>query len=186
MKPSGICPFLLAALLLPLAHAAAQSRWVVSYRGTETAGNSNRLSTVTVTDRTFIERCATNSGVPTSDLALVLHFNAESIGDVLEVVNVNDPNLFRCQVFRLSFPESFTNSAGTTMKRFSYIYDSTSDHSRGSAVVSSKSVVKGGTTNSPVIDGALQYWLGFWHESMSDPNAIVGTGTLKAIRSLDN
>ena len=176
---------LMLLVALSVSAVSAQSRWIVTYRGTETAGGTNKLRTITVTERTFIERCATNANISTENLALVLHFDADALGDALEVVNVNDPNLFRCEVFRLAFPESYTNNAGTSMKRFSYIYDSTSDHSRGSAVISSKSTVKGGTTNAPAIGATLHYWLGQWTENAGDPNAIVGSGTLKVMRPLD-
>ncbi|HLP77261.1 MAG TPA: hypothetical protein VK327_10115, partial [Candidatus Paceibacterota bacterium] len=171
---------LVAVLLLP-ACADAQSYWKLKYQGTETVGGgSNRLLTVRINEQKFIQNCATNSGISTDDLALVLHFDANDVGDALEVINVNDPNIFRCEVFKFAFPESYTNNIGTVMKRFAYIYDDTSGHSRGSVVISRR-----GKTNAPAIDGKLQYWLGVWSDSGGDPNAIVGSGTFKATGALN-
>jgi hypothetical protein len=36
-----------------------------------------------------------------------------------------------------------------------------------------------------MLEGTLIYWLGIWNESVSDPNAIVGSGSFKGIRALD-
>ena len=171
---------LAVAALIATVPAAAQPRWIVSYQGTETRSVSNRLVTTQVTDRTFIQRCAANAGISTENLALVLHFDAEAVGDSLEVVNVNDPNLFRCQVFRLAFPESQTNSAGG-LKRFGYVYDATSDHSRGSALITRTEVpARKGKPAVTTIQAQLHYWLGIWDESQPDPNAVVASGVIKS------
>ncbi len=175
----------LGLLLLP-AGAGAQSYWKLSYQGTLTSGGSNKLSTVKVTENDFIQSCATNSGVSTADLVLALHFDANDVGDALEVVNANDPNLFRCEVFKFAFPESYTNSADTSLKRFAYIYDSTSAHSRGSVVINRRvTLARGGAANAPSIDGKMQYWLGVWDDNSTDPNARVGSGTFKATAPLN-
>src|SRR4051794_32977899 len=100
MKTKSKILLLIGCCVLPFC-VRAQSYWVLSYQGTSTSGGSNKLSTTKVTEKTFIENCATNSGVSTSDLVLVLHMNANELGDTLEVVNQNDPNLFRCEVFKL-------------------------------------------------------------------------------------
>jgi hypothetical protein len=177
-KAASICAFVLGLGFMSLP-ARGQTYWVLSYQGTTTAGGSNKLTTVTVTENTFIEKCAAKAGISTDNLALVLHFNASGLGDALEVINVNDPNLFRCEIFRLAFPLSYTNSAGTVLKRFAYVYDETSDHSRGSVVLKRKE------GQGAMLEGTLIYWLGIWNESVSDPNAIVGSGSFKGIRALD-
>jgi hypothetical protein len=163
-----------------------QSYWILSYQGTATSGGTNKLSTVPVTEKTFIENCATNAGVSSSDLVLVLHMNANAFGDALEVVNQNDPNLFRCEVFKLPYifagspSESYTNSTGTVVKRFAYIFSSEGGHSRGSAIINQRANPKGGTNAPVAVDGKMQYWLGTWMENAPDPNAIVCSGTFKA------
>ena len=175
---------LLLACLLTAFPAQAQSRWVVTYQGTETRSVSNKLVTAKITERTLIQRCATSAGISTTNLALVLHFGGDSVGDTFEVVNVNDPNLFRCEIFRFAFPQSNTNGVGPGLRRYSYVYDSTSDHSRGSAVYTfAETRTKKKTTQS--VSGRLHYWLGFWDETQRDPNAVVASGTFKSVRLLE-
>jgi hypothetical protein len=181
---AGLFGMILALCLFPLS-SQAQSRWILSYQGTETSSGSSKLSTVTVTEKTLIERCATNAGVSTNHLALVLHFNGDGASDTFEVVNINDPNLFRCEVFRFAFSEFYTHNAGSVLKRIAYLYDSTSGHSRGSAVINRRVATKGREAGMPVVDGKIHYWLGVWHETESDPNAIVGSGTFKATGPLN-
>jgi hypothetical protein len=166
--------------------ASAQSYWVLSYQGTETVGDTNKLTTVKVTDKTLIERCAAGSGASTDDLALVLHFDANSVGDTLEVINVNDPNLFRCELFKFAFAQTYTNSAGTVMKRIAYVYDETSGHSRGTVVIHQRLGDANGKKNkkSGPLEGTIHYWLGIWDENVADPNPTVASGKFKAVRSL--
>lgn len=185
MKSKLILSQVVLGLLLAPVGVQAQDYWKLTYQGTLTSGQSNKLSTVKVTEKTFVQNCASNSGISTDNLALVLHFNGSDVGDTLEVVNVNDPNLFRCEVFKLAFPESYTNSAGA-LKRFAYIYDSTSDHSRGSVVINRRSTgAKKGGAKGAAIDGRMQYWLGVWNDNSPDPNARVGSGTFKATGPLN-
>ncbi|HEY9508302.1 MAG TPA: hypothetical protein VIV82_00425 [Verrucomicrobiae bacterium] len=191
MKLRSVGSILIGLLLLPLCGLAQSDSqyWILSYRGTATSSGDKKLATRKVTENDFIRDCATNSGVSTDNLALVLHFNANELGDTLEVVNVNDPNLFRCEVFKLAYtfegssPQTYTNSAGTVMKRFAYIYSSDGGHSRGSIIIDRRASRKRG--HSPTITGKLQYWLGTWDENVSDPNAIVCAGTFKAVKPLD-
>ncbi|MGN6556016.1 MAG: hypothetical protein ACTHLW_20095 [Verrucomicrobiota bacterium] len=177
---SKLAGTLLGLCLLPLA-GLAQSYWRVAYQGTATSrDDSNKLRTETVTENSFIQHCATNAGVTDlSNLALVLHFDANEVGDALEVINTSDPNLFRCEVFKFAFPESYTNSAGTVMKRFAYLYNSESDHSRGSVIIDRRvSVTRRGVTNAPTLDGKMQFWLGTWDANTNDPSPTVCSGTL--------
>lgn len=191
MKLKFIGQLLIGLFLLPLCGLAQSDSqyWVLSYRGTATSSGDRKLSTRKITENDFIRDCATNSGASTENLALVLHFNANELGDTLEVVNVNDPNLFRCEVFKLastfsgSSVQSYTNSTGTVMKRFAYIYSSDSGHSRGSIIIDRRESKKRG--RNPKITGTLQYWLGTWDDNISDPNAVVCKGTFKAVRPLD-
>jgi hypothetical protein len=182
---------LIGLCVLPLC-ARAQSYWVLSYQGTSTSGGTNKLTTAAVTEHTFIENCASNSSVSPDNLVLVLHVNANDLGDTLEVVNQNDPNLFHCEIFKLTYTfsgspsQSYTNSAGTVLKRWAYIFSSDGGHSRGSAIINQRSGSSKAGTNGPVtVDGKLQYWLGTWDEHTSDPNAIVCSGTFKAKEPLN-
>jgi hypothetical protein len=181
--PSARWLSLLAVCLVPLA-GKAQSYWVLSYQGTSTSGNgSGKLATEKVTEKTLIQNCATNSGASLTDLALVLHLNATVVGDAIEVINTNDPNLFRCEIMKLAFQQAYTNNHGG-MKRFAYIYNEQSDHSRGSAVFTQQVSTQGGVTNITGINGTLQFWLGNWDESTNDPRAIVCTGTFSSKHAL--
>jgi hypothetical protein len=178
--------------LLPCSVKAA-SYWVLSYTGTSTSGstNQNSLVTVPVTEDTFIQNCASNSGVSTADLVLVLHANANELGDTLEVINRNDPNLFRCEVFKLAYnfsgspSQSYTNAAGTVLKRWAYVFSADGGHSRGSAIINERAANSRGGANAPVnVDGKLQYWLGEWMESTPEPDPAVCSGTFKAKETL--
>ena len=164
----------------------AQSYWVLKYQGTATSTNgAGKIVTRPMTDRTLVQDCARHAGLTdTSGLALVLHVNGSSVGDTLEVVNTSDPNLFRCQVMTLAFPESYTNSAGTQVKTFAYIYNSDSDifsdpsdHSRGSAVITKTTAGKMPRTS---LTGKLQFWLGQWIDNAPAPNATICSGSFTA------
>src|SRR5436190_4431360 len=115
-------------IILPL-RSDAQSYWVLKYNGVATGTNgAGKLVTTPMTDRTLINNCAEHSGVTnTSGLALVLHVTGSSVADTLEVVNTSDPNLFHCEVSQLAFPVSYTNSSGTVIKTFAYVYNNDSD-----------------------------------------------------------
>jgi hypothetical protein len=179
-------PGLLLMLCAGPIAARAQSYWQLSYKGTATfTNNAGKLVTQPMTDRTLVQRCVQNNvGASNNNLALVLHFNANAIGDAFEVVNTADPNLFNCQVFTLAFKESYTNAAGTEVKTFAYIYNNDSDvfndpsgHSRGSAVFTRSQVPsKGGGTNT-VITGTVHFWLGVWMDNAAATNAIICSGT---------
>jgi hypothetical protein len=185
MKLKSICFGTLLALCLLPASSPAQPYWILSYQGTATSGGqSNKLTTQKVTEKTFIHDCATNAGVSTADLALVLHFDANVVGDAIEVINTNDPNLFRCEIMKLAFAQSYTNNVGG-IKRFAYIYNEQSDHSRGSAVFTRKVFVRDGVTNTTSINGTMQFWLGNWDESTNDPRAIVCSGTFSTKGALN-
>src|SRR5581483_9353861 len=142
---------------------------------------------------------ADNGGSPfTNNLALVLHFDANVVGDSLEVVDTNDPNLFRSEIFKLghTFNDNFgdlettyTNSSGTLMRRFAYIFDGdggtftnkNNGHNRGSAVyVQTLSTNKSGAT-SVAITGRMQFWLGI----TNDPNPGICSGTFQSVGPLN-
>ena len=176
----------LAGLALAMTRGNAQTYWQLTYTGTASHTNElGKVVTESMTDRTLIQRCAQAGGTSdTSNLALVLHVNGNVVGDTVEVVNVNDPNLFRCEVFKLAFPAGITNSSGTQVKNFTYIYNNDSDifadpsaHSRGSAVVTRGAVAKHAAPNTNVITGKLQFWLGEWIDNAPATNAIVCSGT---------
>src|SRR5690242_17744168 len=92
----------LAAFTVGPAIGRAQSYWLLTYSGTATHTNGlGKVVTEPMTDRTLVQRAADVGGVGTNGLGLVLHVNANVLGDALEVVNLGDPNLFRAEVFKL-------------------------------------------------------------------------------------
>jgi hypothetical protein len=164
--------------------APAQTYWLLKYQGKSTrtvegAGGSPVLQTQTVTERTLIEQCAAAHGASTNNLALVLHANSSHLGDSIEVINTLDPNLFRCEVFLLYFQESYTNNTGTVTRKFAYMFNRESSHSRGHAVMHQRPVTtrakKGPSTTEVVMDIKCLYWLGT--EQTSDPAICSGTFT---------
>jgi hypothetical protein len=186
--------FGMLALLLALPFGVrAQSYWQITYNGTATASTGSNLVTSAMTDQDLVTLSANNSdGNPfTDNLALVLHFDANVVGDSIEVIDKDDPNLFRSEVFKLghSFDGSpdttYTNKDGTILRRFSYIYDGdggtftnkNDGHNRGSAVYVVTVNTNNGVTN---ITGKLQFWLG----GVSDPNPTVCSGTFNAVGPL--
>jgi len=188
MKVPIVLTVLVGLALLPMS-SDAQSYWVLKYTGVATSTNGiGKIETRPMTDRTLVQNCAQHAGVTdTSALALVLHINGSSAGDTLEVVNTTDPNLFRCEVFELAFPVSYTNDAGGLIKTFAYVYNSSSDifgdpssHSRGSAVITLTS-----TGKRTVINGKLQFWLGQWIDDAPAPKATVCSGTFTSTRALN-
>lgn len=173
-----IIGLLLGISLMPLC-GDAQNLWLLKYQGTETTSNPQtngkpKLVTQKITESTFVQRCA--NGADTSNLALVLHLNANELGDTLEVINTIDPNAFRCEVFKLAFQEKYTSGDGTLVKKFAYMYNDESGHSRGSAIITQR-----GTGASMKIDGKCQFWLG--PENPTTPKVCAGTFT--AVGPLD-
>jgi hypothetical protein len=190
--PFVVVGVVIGMVILPL-RSDAQSYWVLKYNGVSTSTNgTGKIVTTPMTDRTLIQNCAQHAGLTdTSDLALVLHVNGSSVGDTLEVVNKNDPNVFRCEVSQLAFPVSYTNSSGTVIKTFSYVYNSDSDifadpsaHSRGSAVVT-RTVTGAQGTTSTALTGKLQFWLGQWIENAPAPHAAICSGTFTSTGTLN-
>src|SRR6185503_9102267 len=127
----------------------------------------------------------------TAGLALVLHVNGSVVGDTLEVVNTTDPNLFRCNVSTLAFPQAYTNSAGTLVKTFVYVYNNDSQifndpsaHSRGSVVITRTLTSSGGATHT-TITGKVQFWLGEWNENTPAPKATICSGTFTSKSALN-
>jgi hypothetical protein len=182
---------LIGLIVLP-SRSAAQSYWVLKYNGTATSTNgTGKIVTVPMTDRTLVQTCAQHAGLTdTSGLALVLHINGSSVGDTLEVVNTSDPNLFHCEVSQLAFPVSYTNSDGTLIKTFAYVYNNDSDifsdpssHSRGSAVVT-RTIGGGQGGMRTTITGKLQFWLGQWIDNAPAPKATICSGTFTSTGSL--
>jgi hypothetical protein len=191
MKLPFVLPGIFMGLVLLPLGSQAQSYWVLKYNGVATSTNgAGKMQTRPMTDRTLVQDCARHAGrTDTSGLALVLHVNGSSAGDTLEVVNTTDPNLFRCEVLELAFPQSYTNSAGTLIKTFAYIYNSGSDifgnpssHSRGSAVVTRN--LTGNSTTHTAITGKLQFWLGEWIENAPAPQATICSGTFTSTGAL--
>ena len=179
-------------VMLPL-RSDAQSYWVLKYNGVATGTNgAGKMVTTPMTDKTLIQNCAQHAGLTdTSGLALVLHVNASSVGDALEVVNKNDPNTFHCEVSQLAFPASYTNSSGTVIKTFSYVYNNDSDifsdpsaHSRGSAVVTMTQTGAQGAAHT-AITGKLQFWLGQWIDNAPAPHATICSGTFTSTGTLN-
>ena len=167
MKPSLVSltkPALLTAVAVALVagslNASAQSYWLLTYRGTETVADApedaTRLVTTRVTQNDLVERAAAAAGVSTSNLVLVLHDNADSLGDKIQVVNRTDPNLFQWDVLKLYFSEGYTNDAGTFSRRFQYVFTET-EHSRGSAIVTRRSTNRNGRERVKIM-GQVQFW----------------------------
>jgi hypothetical protein len=184
---------LIGLCLLPAA-GRAQSYWLLKYEGTSVRTNkAGQIASRPMTDKTLARLCANNAGVSNAtQLSLVLHLNATSLGDTLEVVNTGDPNLFRCEVLKLAFAESFTNSSGTFIKTFAYIYNDESDifgdpsaHSRGSAVITRKTTRDSHGATHTTITGKLQFWLGVWLENAPANDVVVCAGTFAAQRPLN-
>jgi len=163
--------------------ASAQSYWLLSYKGTATSGtNGTALVSKSVSEGDLIHDCAGTGS--TSNLALVLHLNAEDLGDRIEVINTNDPNAFRCDKFKLFFQQNFTNTDGTVVKKFAYIFTDQSDHNAGSAIFTQKVVTPRNNqsgTNHLQIDGTMQFWL------TNDSGAVeVNTGSFTSRGPLSN
>jgi hypothetical protein len=172
--------------------SVGQAYWVLKYTGTATGTNgAGKIVTSPMTDKTLVQNCAQHAGLKdTSGLALVLHVNGSSVGDTLEVVNTSDPNLFHCQVSQLAFPESYTNSSGTVIKTFSYVYNNDSDifsdpssHSRGSAVIT-RTIGSGQGGTRTTLTGKLQFWLGDWIDNAPAPKATLCSGTFTSTGTL--
>lgn len=171
-------------------YAGAQSYWQVSYQGTATTNGTDKLDTRTTTENDFIEEAATKAGVPTTDLVLALHLNANELGDTLEVVNQNDPNLFHYEIFKFTYTfsgspsQSYTNSAGT-IKRFAYIFGNDDSHSRGSVILNeSTSTDDSGGIAVNGVTGTVQFWRGLWQADAPDPNAVPCSGSFKTTKAL--
>src|SRR5690606_16248510 len=130
------------------------------YKGTETTADApedaTRLITKRITERDLIRRAAEAGGVSTSNLVLVLHENADSLGDRIEVVDRTDPNVFHWDGAKLYFSEGYTNDPGTFSRRFQYVFTET-EHSQGSAIVTRQISFRKGIERAD-ITGDIQFW----------------------------
>ena len=171
--------FAVVAAELPV---AAQTYWLLSYRGTETTANApedaTQLVTARVTENDLVERAAAAAGgVRTSNLVLVLSDSADALRDKIQVVDRTDPNVFRVDVLKLFFSEGYTNSSGTLSRRFQYVFMDT-EHSQGSAIVTRRSTNRNGQERVS-IQGDVQFW------SPHTNGRVLSQGVFTASRTLD-
>lgn len=135
-----------------------------SFSGTaSTTDSSGKIVTQSINQNSLLKEYAAQNGISdTSNLAIAYHFNGNSNGDTIDVVNRNNATVVHT-LLGLYFGEAFgrmelVSGSKRQIKHLEYIYTDQNTHSLGSALITDYIWFNSnGTTNALAFLGNVQY-----------------------------